>query len=241
MQYQSEAIMKATSPDDMFRCLEAGGRLLRLDDQVWPTMYRCATIAKAELDQIKRVATIIGQGRVLRIGKDVVTMENGTYIPVPDSLYIDRTADGLAKLEPVPVFQGRHITLQAVRWCQQVFSAAFIAHIESTYNDDKFKNDSCPVVPHPNVPADYITGRIETFQNGLRWNAEAKTAPWVRSAGLDIFGGLLESVAKLSAIPTEFIKADIEDSCSKLEQLLDQFPEDEASRANQELERSRAS
>jgi hypothetical protein len=244
MQNQAEATMKATSPDDLFRRLEACGELLRLDDQVWPSMYRCATISKAELEEIKKVSTVIRQGRVLRISKDKVTLENGTYTPMPDSLYIDCTADALAKLDPVPVFQGRHIALQAVRYCQQVFSAAFIAHVESTYSDDKFKNEFCRVVPHPSTPADYIVGRLEAFLNSTRWNAEPKTALWLKSARLDISNVLLASTAKGFTDLTQFtatVKANLDVLGSKLEHLINQLPEEEAARAKHELGKFRES
>ena len=57
-------------------------------------------------------------------------------IPVPaPSLYVDCTTPGLPRPPSVPVFDGDRITLQSVRGCQQVFSAAFIAHVEAAYGD----------------------------------------------------------------------------------------------------------
>lgn len=180
------AIMGASSPEDLFQRLEACGLMLRVDGNVWPTMFRCATISILEFEQIKKVGTIIRQGRVVRLGASEVTLEKGTYKPVPDTLYIDCTADGLAKLEPVPVFDGKHITLQSVRLCQQVFSAAFIAHVEATYDDDEVKNELCRVVPHPDETTDYIIVSLQTHQNRLRWVAEPRTAAWLKQARLDM-------------------------------------------------------
>jgi len=40
----------------------------------------------------------------------------------------------------VPIWAGKHITLQMVRTCQPTFSAALIAHIEATLGDEAEKN-----------------------------------------------------------------------------------------------------
>ena len=43
----------------------------------------------------------------------------------------------------MPVFAEDRITLQSVRTCQQVFSAAFIGHVEAAYDDEAHKNELC--------------------------------------------------------------------------------------------------
>ena len=45
--------------DDFFDKISKAGGLLRIDDNVKPTMYRCSTVTKAELDQLKRIENII--------------------------------------------------------------------------------------------------------------------------------------------------------------------------------------
>ncbi len=46
---QLRAISDATSPDDLLTRLEDAGALLRLDPDVRPTMYRCATVQPTAL------------------------------------------------------------------------------------------------------------------------------------------------------------------------------------------------
>ena len=46
---QAEAAAAADTVEDLFRRLEAAGTLLRIDERVAPTMYRCATITTSEL------------------------------------------------------------------------------------------------------------------------------------------------------------------------------------------------
>jgi hypothetical protein len=218
--------MNASSLEDMFLRLEACGKMLRVDENVWPTMFKCATISLPELDRIKRVGKIIRQGRVVSIGATEVTLEKGTYTPVSDTLYIDCTADGLAKLEPVPVFSGKHITLQSVRYCQQVFSAALIAHVEATYDDEKVKNALCSVVPHPEEPRDFLDVSLGTYLNAFRWYAEPRTGAWLMQARLDVTNAQMpedpiEAAKVASSMPDQ-----LQAICEKLRYLINQVPKD---------------
>lgn len=234
------SLMAATSPEDLFKRLESSVQLQRMDDKVWPTMFRCATVSLAELEQVKKIGSIVRQGRVVRIGASEVQMEDGTYEPVPDTLYIDCSADALAKLAPAPVFTGKNITLQSVRYCQQVFSAAFIAHVEATYDDERTKNELCRVVPHPDEAMDYLLVTLQSHRNGIRWSAEPKTAVWLAQARLDWFGTFLPPSPEDPEQRTKFfagVQAQIEALCAKLEQLIGQLPEKDAARAKAQLAR----
>ena len=220
------SVMAATSLDDLFQRLESHVQLARLDEHVRPTMFRCASVSLAELDQIKKLSNIVRQGRVVCLDRDKVTMEQGSYIPAPDTLYIDCTADALARLKPVPVFQDKQITLQSVRYCQQVFSAAFIAHVEATYDDEQLKNELCHVVPHPDECVDYPSVTMQSHRNGLRWSAEPKTAAWLVRARLDWFGTLLPKAPEDPVAAAQFyaaIAAQTQGLCDKLEFLTGQL------------------
>ncbi|KAF2479425.1 pyridine nucleotide-disulfide oxidoreductase-domain-containing protein [Neohortaea acidophila] len=236
----NESIMAATSPEDLFLRLEKAVQLTRMTEKVWPTMFKCATISLAELEQVKNIGTIIRQGRVVSIGEEEVIMEQGSYRPAPDTLYIDCSADALAKLEPVPVFRGRQITLQSVRSCQQVFSAAFIAHVEATYPDDETKNALCRAVPHPDETIDWLIVNYQTHRNGLAWASHPKTAAWLAQARLDWFGSLLPPAPSDPAQAAEFyaaVGAQVQALCTKLEHLIGQLPERDAVRAKAQLAR----
>lgn len=237
----NESIMAASSPDDLFLRMEAAVQLTRMSDTVWPTMFRCATISLPELEQVKKVGTIIRQGRVVRISAGEVTMEQGSYKPLNDTLYVNCTADALAKLEPVPVFRGRQITLQSVRYCQQVFSAAFIAHVEATYgSDDRSKNELAHVIPHPDEAIDWFIVTLQAHRNGLRWAMHPKTTAWLSQARLDWFKTFLppppEDPAQLAPFRAA-VAAKVEAICAKLEQLISQLPEQDAARTKAQLAR----
>ena len=99
----------------------------------------------------------------------------------------DRRQEVARERRPVPVFDGDHITLQAVRTCQQVFSAAFIAHIEATVNDDERRNALCTPVPHPDTDVDFLRTTLVNTTNLIQWMQDAELAAWLRRSRLDVF------------------------------------------------------
>ncbi len=182
-----EAIADSESIPDLFRRVEARGQLLRIDDKVRPTMYRCATVTKAEVEQLRRIDNIIRLGRVKRIDENRIILDDGEIQTTSSTLFIDCTADGLEKREVKPVFSDKHILLQSVRTCQQVFSAAFIGHVESAYNDAAVKNDICKPVPHPDTDRDFLRTTLANLSNGARWAEDDELQAWLCSARLDGF------------------------------------------------------
>jgi hypothetical protein len=185
---QMEAIAGVASVDDLFARANASGVLLRLDERVRPTMYRCATVTEAEIAQLRRIRNVVRRGRVKRIEPSEIVLERGAVPSHPDRLYVDCSADALEKRPVAPVFDGERITLQTVRACQQVFSAAFIGHVEAAYSDEAQKNALCTVVPHPNTDIDYLRVTLANALNDLRWSQDAALSAWIARARLNLFG-----------------------------------------------------
>ncbi|KAM3555237.1 hypothetical protein MY1884_005688 [Beauveria asiatica] len=175
------------SADDFMDQMEQGGEAMRLSRDIRPASYRCATVSVAELDALRNISHVIRQGRVVSITADRVTLQRGAYTPQPGALYVDCSTDGLAKLPAVPVFQGRTLRLQPVRPCQQVFSAAFIAHVEATYDEDgeALKNTLCRAVPRPNVPSDWLVINILYGRARALWLAYPQTSAWLAASRLN--------------------------------------------------------
>ncbi len=173
---QLRAITEADSLTGVFDRLESENRLLRLDPSVWPKKYRCATVTAEELDALRRIRDVVRKGRVIRIDRSGIELTKGTLsfagmsgtaenAPNANVLYIDCTADGLAKRPPCPIFNGTRVTLQSISMCQQVMSAAAIAAVELRFVDDASKNEICQPVPHPEYAADYPRCLYITFKN----------------------------------------------------------------------------
>ncbi len=181
---QLDGFGHAETLEELFSVLESLGNVLRLDANVWPTKYRCATVSKEELGQLRRIENVIRQGRVVRIQADSIELEEGTLPTGPTVLHVDCTADGLAKREVRPIFEGARITLQSVSMCQQVFSASLIGYVETRFSDEKKMNEICKVVPHPEFSQDFILSSVLTNQNFTRWLKEFPR--WVLGSRLSI-------------------------------------------------------
>jgi hypothetical protein len=184
---QLEASALAASIDDLFARLEATGQLLRIDPNVRPTMYRCATVSVAELEQLRRLKHIVRMGRVRAIERDEIVLESGTTPTNAGTLYVDCTADGLARRPAVPVFDSDRITLQNVRACQPTFSAAFIGHAETAYGDEAEKNELCAPIPYPDSDLDWLPLTRANAINTARWNHDPALAEWMRNSRLDAY------------------------------------------------------
>jgi NAD(P)-binding Rossmann-like domain len=189
-----QAIAAATSMDDLFERLEATGELLRIDPGVRPTMYHCAIVSLAELEQLRRVDDVVRLGHVERVEPNELVLERGSLPAEKGSLYVDCTTAGLPRPPSVPVFDGDRITLQSVRGCQQVFSSALIAHIEGAYADDDARNALCQTVPHPDVPRDWLRIAMSDYRGQLRWLQDPELTQWLESARLNILRGMFNKL-----------------------------------------------
>ena len=121
---QVEAVANATSFSDLFVNLEACGELLRLDPEVEPTTYHCATVTQQELQLLRQIKGIVRLGRVRSIEQGKAVLDHGTIPMNSDHLYIDCSASGIPSRPTLPIFEDDRITLQWVRTCQPAFSAA---------------------------------------------------------------------------------------------------------------------
>lgn len=184
---QFKHIAESDSIADLFARLEADGILLRLSTDVEPTMYRCSTVTQNELVQLRRISDVVRLGRVQRIDINQIVLDDGVVPTSSDTAHIDCTADGLARRPPKQVFDGKRITLQTVRHCQQVFSAAFIAHCEAAYDTADEKNHFCGVVPHPDVATDWIRTAHGNSLNSAKWGADPALQAWLANSRLDGF------------------------------------------------------
>lgn len=187
---QLRAILDATSIDDLFARLVACGRMLRLTDDVRPTMFRCATVSLAEVEQLRGISDIVRLGRLRRITPEQLVLEGGIIPARPGTLYVDCSADGLEKRPVAPIFSDRKITLQTVRTCQPTFSGALIGHVEAAYSDDTTRNDLCHPVPYPDTDLDFLRVGILSGRNQLRWTDDAAMLDWLQRSRLDLWGRL---------------------------------------------------
>jgi hypothetical protein len=199
---QLRAVRDAVSVDDLFARLEGAGTVLRIDPAIRPTMYRCATVTRLELEQLRRITDVVRMGHLLRVEDDRMILDGGTVGVDGRALYVDCTADGAEKRPATPIFERDHITLQSVRGCQQIFSAALIAHVDTAYPDDATKNELCPPLPHPDTDLDWLRVAQADYRNQLRFLDDPELTEWLSTVRLDLFGHLMgHLLAPASAKP----------------------------------------
>ncbi len=217
------AIEGATTVEDLFDRLEACGNLLRVDSAVRPTMYRCATVSQTELEQLQRIRDVVRMGHVEGIEAGKVVLADGAIPANVSTLYIDCTADGLQRQPPTTVFDGDRITLQSLRGCQQVFSAALIAHVEAAYPDDATRNDLCVPVPHPSTHLDWLTTTMAEHRNQIRWLDDIDLMEWICAARLDLMRHMYAPLMGKTKVRDKvfgLIRVGLESANQKLDALL---------------------
>ena len=196
---QYEAIGGASGVEDMFDRLEEGGYLVRLDEDVRPTMFHAATISKAEIAQLQRIKNIVRMGHVSAIESDRIILTKGEIPTTTEHVHVDCSASlerSFSGKEPCPIFDGDCITPQMTRAYQPAFSASMVAYVEANYDTDAQKNDLCSLVPLPNNDVDFIPMTLAMMMNQFKWSQDKPLRRWIKENRLDGFTKLISAVSK---------------------------------------------
>lgn len=164
-----KASIKANDATELFTSLEKIGSIVRIDESITPTKWRCATVSLEEVDQLRRITNTIRKGRVQRLTSTGIEFQSETVAYPANSLFVNCTADGLVKKPSTPFFSEGRIDLQPVVFCQQVFSAAAIGRLELTRLSDARRNQVVPVL-HPEFPPDWPVALAASVDNLLKLN-----------------------------------------------------------------------
>ena len=192
---QFEALVEATSLEDLFHRLEDKGVLMRIDTSVTPTQFHGATVSKRELACLQQVGTCIRKGHVQSISGNTMRMDQGEHQCPDNTLFIDCSATPISKdLKNLPIFQDDVIIPQTVRSYQPAFSAAFVAYVELNYTTTAEKNKLCGVVPLPDRDTDWLHGLAATMRNQLTWGSDKPLRQWMTNNRLDGFSQLVRGV-----------------------------------------------
>jgi len=185
-----EAAAEAADTADLFRRLEACGQLIRLDPGVEPTTFRCATVSQDELASLRSIENVIRLGRVTRIGPDRIELADGSIPTDRGQVHVDCSAAGLRVKPARPVFGDDVITLQQIRSCQPVFSAALTGYVEATRGDDAGKNRVCPANQYPDAAADWIPLTYTAQRAEIIWVTDPDVSGWMQRSRLNATRGM---------------------------------------------------
>jgi len=176
-----EACVAAASVEDLLVRLEQSGQMIRIHPDVRPTMFRGATLSRAEASALSGIRNVVRMGRVERIEPDRILLQKGELPAEADDLYIDCTASAINPGPPVPVFDGPRITLQTVRPGLMCLSAAVAGRIETMSDDDRIKNEMCRPVEWPETLAGYARLQLMGLEAGERWAKDRDFRAWLAS------------------------------------------------------------
>jgi hypothetical protein len=186
---QYEISAKAASLEEVCKQMEAHGLWMRLDPDVWPTMFHGATVTLAELEQLRRVRNFIRKGRVQRLERTSVVLDGGEAPAAEGMLYVDCTARALHGNvnDHRPVFSPGRIRLQMIRQYQPTFSAALIAHLEATIEGEADKQALARGAPMTDTVEDWARSQVASMINQGAWGRHPDIAGWLASCRLDLF------------------------------------------------------
>jgi NAD(P)-binding Rossmann-like domain len=185
-----EAAAQAQDAADLFRRLEACGQLVRLDPEVEPSTFRCATVSQDELARLRSIGDVIRLGRVTRLGPDRIDLAGGSVPTGPGQVHVDCSAAGLRTRPARPVFSGNVITLQQFRSCQPVFSAALAGYVEAARDDEAQKNQICPANRYPDAATDWIPLTCTAQRAEITWVTDPDVSAWMQRSRLNASRGV---------------------------------------------------
>ena len=150
---QLRPIRDAASLDDLFLRLEEAGALLRIDPAMPPTMYRCATVTRAELSSCDS-PDVVRMGHLVAGRRDKMVLDGGAVPLDRSALYVDCTADGAEKC-PQHRFDPGRITLQSVARMPADIQRGADRPRQSRYPDDTVAKRACRPLEHPDTDLDW--------------------------------------------------------------------------------------
>jgi hypothetical protein len=183
---QLEVVAKAQTLGEVFTGLEAAGQLMRVDPDHWPTMFRFATTSVGEIELLRQISKVVRLGRVVRIDEDALVLERGRITAGREWLYVDCSAAGTPFRPPVPVFDGKRITLQYIVYsAQPTYSAALTAFIELGGEDDEHKNAICRPLPVTGELLDVPRNLLQDLEVRESWFTDDRIRDWMSRCRLD--------------------------------------------------------
>lgn len=185
-----EALALSTSKEDLFCRLEAGGRVLRLDDDVLPTGFRCAMVDRDELARLRALRQVVRLGHVRRVDHDRLVLDQGEINLPAGTLVVECSARGIGGRPAVPVFTADRIVVQYARQCSPSLGAALCAWVEAHRTDVDEQNALCPPNPVPSTPLDWVRTTSTSLRAAKAWRSAPDLLSWLDTCRLDLTMGV---------------------------------------------------
>ena len=186
---QLAAVASAANFKDFLQRAESWG-MTQIDMGTPATQFRGAMLSQREISLLRRIKKVVRFGHLRSIEPLRLVLQCGNVSSTPETLYIDCTAYGHNELPNVPTFESGRINLQQIRAGEPLFSAAFIAYVESALHEDELKNALCRPVPLPSKPSDLLRTAMVTFMNLGEWAKYPQAMSWAARCPLGMLPSL---------------------------------------------------
>ncbi len=184
---QFEAMAEADSVDDMFARLEADGYFLRVDPNVAPTMFRGAVISEGELALLRRIDDVVRLGRVRRIERDQIVLDNGCVPTSPDTLHVHCAAGALPRRPLRPIFEPGLLTMQPFAWSFACYLFGTLGVLEAVIESDEDKNALCSPISYWDDNVDFLSAVLATLDGERSRRRHPVLAEWMNTTRLNPF------------------------------------------------------
>ncbi|HLS56373.1 MAG TPA: NAD(P)-binding protein [Zeimonas sp.] len=190
MAIQLEAMAQATSIDDLCARLEDGGFFLRVDPGVAPTMLHGAVISEAELALLRRIDDVVRLGRVRRIERDEIVLDEGRVPTSEATVHVHCASRGLPRPPLRPIFEPGRVTVQPFLWGFACYQFAMLGVVEATIDSDEEKNRLCPPIAYWDANADYLSAFLAGLAYERARAAYPALASWAKDTRLNPLGAI---------------------------------------------------
>lgn len=175
----------ARSPDELFLRLEAAGVMFRIDRDVVPTMAKTPTLARWELELLRKIERVVRLGHIRNVGRGEIHFDDGSIPLAPRSLIVHCAASGLSYPPLTPIWSPERIRLQTIRAGFPCFCAALAGYVEATRDDDRERNRLCPPNKLPNTASDWAEMQVRGTLAARAFGAEPDISMWANQCALN--------------------------------------------------------
>ena len=199
---QFQAMAEARTVDDLFLRLESAGFFLRVDPTVTPTMLHGAIMSEVELALLRQITDVVRLGRVRRIGRERMVLDNGEVETPKDAVHVHCAAAGLARPPLRAIFEPGRLTVQPTVWGFASHQFALLGAAEALVGSDEEKNSLCRPIRYWDECRDYLTAYMAVLASERARAAHPALATWARESRLNPMGRLGEYSSHPTVVET---------------------------------------
>jgi hypothetical protein len=161
-----------------------------VDTEVTPTMCHGAIVSEVELALLRQVEDVVRLGRVRRIERDRIVLDEGTVPTDEITVHVHCAAQGLARPPLRTIFERDRVTVQPCFWGFASYQFALLGVVEATVESDDEKNRLCRPVSYWDKNADYLAAYLVAMVADPSRSPHPAVAAWARETRLNPLGAM---------------------------------------------------